>query len=451
MKHLRALLINPYIYDVSAYSFWSAPLGLLYMGSVLRRNGFEVQLVDCLATDDSKRKEDGRAPFIQTKVTKPEIAAMVKKRFKRYGISPEALESKLRELEPPDLVLVTSIMTYWYIGALEALAIARAAYPKAKLIAGGLYPSLCREHAERHLEADLVVASPATSRLYAYIEDVLSTSLPFKPDPENLRALPYPCFDLYENLSFVPLLTSVGCPYRCTYCATHYLHPLITRRPAQKVLEELCHWQERGCTRFVLYDDSFLSGKENYAKPLLREVCKRGGLSFYNPNALNASMIDAETALLLKEAGFSEVRIGLETQDPTLQIATGGKVDQRTFEEAIRLLRDAGFDGHSVCVYVLAGLPLQGAEEVRQTVDYVAGLGVRASLAHYSPIPHTPLFERYCGSARYPIAQEPFFQNNALFPFAWEGFTEDEINELKRYVRERNVLLDTPCIAGPSA
>ena len=34
---LQVLLINPPIYDVAAYGFWSAPLGLLYVGAVLRK------------------------------------------------------------------------------------------------------------------------------------------------------------------------------------------------------------------------------------------------------------------------------------------------------------------------------------------------------------------------------------------------------------------------------
>jgi hypothetical protein len=48
------------------------------------------------------------------------------------------------------------------------------------------------------------------------------------------------------------------------------------------------------------------------------------------------------------------------------------------------------------------------------------------------------MFERYKGLARYPIAEEPLFQNNALFPFAWEGFGEGDMQRLKAYVREKN-------------
>jgi radical SAM superfamily enzyme YgiQ (UPF0313 family) len=443
VKHVRALLINPYIYDVSAYSFWSAPLGLLYVGSILRENGIDIQLIDCLAVDESRRKEDGRAPFLQAKVTNPQAAVAVKKRFKRYGTSPALLQARLEALEPPDLVLLTSAMTYWYQGAVEVVTLVRKAFPEAKVIVGGLYPSLCREHARKHLAADLVISGGAISGLYAYIEEVLSRPLFFKPDLEDLGMLPYPCVDLYDKPSYVPLLTSLGCPYRCNYCATQYLHPRVVRRPPEDVLREVLYWHDRGCSRFALYDDSFLAKRATYAKPFLKAVGRLPfAISFHNPNAVNASMIDVETAMALKEAGFLEVRLGLETADERLQREMGGKTNKHGFEKAVDSLRHAGFRGGSICVYVLAGLPLQRGSDVKGTVDYVADLGLRVSLAQYSPIPHTPLFEAHHSLARYPVAEEPLFQNNALFPFAWEGFTEGELNDLKAYVRKRNALLE---------
>ena len=251
--------------------------------------------------------------------------------------------------------------------------------------------------------------------------------------------MPYPAFDLYETRHFVPLLTSIGCAYRCTYCATPFLRPRIVRRTTQSVLEEMRHWQERGISRFALYDDNFLFGAADFAKPLLRGIGMLPSKpAIYNPNALNASLIDEETAVLLRGAGFREVRLGLETIDPAAQAATGGKVDTKTFERAVRALSMAGFLPEEIRAYVLAGLPLQRWERVKGTVDYAAALGIRVSLAEYTPIPHTEMFDRYHRLARYPIAEEPLFQNNALFPFAWEGFTEEDLDRLKAYVRERN-------------
>jgi hypothetical protein len=43
------LLVNPWIYDFTAYDFWVRPLGLLVMGAVLRQGmGCRLRLLDCL-------------------------------------------------------------------------------------------------------------------------------------------------------------------------------------------------------------------------------------------------------------------------------------------------------------------------------------------------------------------------------------------------------------------
>ena len=110
------------------------------------------------------------------------------------------------------------------------------------------------------------------------------------------------------------------------------------------MLREISHWGNRGISRFALYDDNFLFRADEFAKPLLAGISRLPfDLSLYNPNALNASLIDEETAHLLASAHFREVRLGLETVDPSTQKAMGGKVGTPAFETAVSLLSGAGF------------------------------------------------------------------------------------------------------------
>jgi radical SAM superfamily enzyme YgiQ (UPF0313 family) len=437
MKTLRALLINPYIYDFAAYNFWSSPLGLLYVGSILRENGFEIKLIDCMKVQEEKRKEDGRAPFIKEKVTKPASLKGIKKHFRRYGISPPELKKRFLENDEPDLILVTSIMTYWCPGTEEVVKIAREVFPGSKIIVGGIYPTLCDNLAADTLkDADLIVKNNEIAKFYSFVEDAFSISLSRKPLMDDLDELPFPCYDLYDSVTFVPLLTSFGCAFKCTYCATPYIHPAIIRRSPRSVIKEIAFWQDRGVKKYVIYDDSFLYKKEIYAKPLLRSIRKLPfKIDIYNPNAVNAAFIDEELAGLLANTGFREVRIGLESINPNAQKDMGGKVNLESFERALFLLKQAGFSDN-IYVYILAGLPFQKWEEVKETIDYVVASGAKPYIAEYTPIPHTVLFEQFYCSARYPIMENAIYQNNALFPFAWEGFTEENLIFLKSYAKE---------------
>jgi radical SAM superfamily enzyme YgiQ (UPF0313 family) len=436
MKPLRALLINPFIYDFAAYNFWSSPLGLLYVGSILRENGFEIELIDCMEVKEKKRKKDGRAPFIKEKVTSPASLKGIRKHFKRYGISPQELIKRLLNSIEPDLILVTSIMTYWYPGTREVVRMAREVFPGSKIIVGGIYPTLCDTLAADTLkDADLIVKSNEIEKFYSFIENAFSVSFSKKPLTDDLDALPFPCYDLYDSIAFVPLLTSFGCAFKCTYCATPYMYPTVVRRSSVSVIDEIGFWQHRGVKKYVIYDDSFLYKKEVYAKPLLKSIRELPfKVDIYNPNAINAAFIDEELAVLLANTGFQEVRIGLESVNSVAQKKMGGKVSLKSFEKALSLLKKAGFSSN-IYVYILAGLPFQKWEEVKETVDYVVALGAKPYIAEYTPIPHTAMFDEFYRSARYPIMENAIYQNNALFPFAWEGFTEEDLAFLKNYAR----------------
>jgi len=438
MKELTALAINPYIYDFAAYSFWSSPLGLLYIAGILGRNGFRVDLIDCMSVREDMRKADGRAPFVKERVEKPEALKGVRKNLRRYGMSPDELRKRLAGARRPDLILVTSIMTYWYTGAREVVEAAREMYPKSRIIVGGIYPTLCHEEAKRSFPgADLVVRSGELKLFYRFIEEAFGAGLAFKPEMDDLDVLPYPAYDLYPEIPFVPLLTSLGCAFKCTYCATPYMYPKMTRRGFAGVVEEVRHWHERGVERFVIYDDSFLYKSNDHAKPLLSKIAALPfPVSIYNPNAVNAAFIDDELAGLLVRSGFQEVRIGLESANPSVQKETGGKVTNAVFEKAVAALKLAGYQREQVSAYILAGLPGQRWQEVKEAIDHVKALAVTPYIAEYTPIPHTVMFDKHWDRARFPIGDDAIYQNNALFPFAWEGFTEEDLNFLKRYVKE---------------
>jgi radical SAM superfamily enzyme YgiQ (UPF0313 family) len=45
---MKFLIVNPWIYDSAAYDFWLKPLGLLYISSILKKEGHEVHFIDNL-------------------------------------------------------------------------------------------------------------------------------------------------------------------------------------------------------------------------------------------------------------------------------------------------------------------------------------------------------------------------------------------------------------------
>ena len=123
----HVLLVNPWIHDFAAYDFWAKPMGLLTIASMLRHHGIQVSYIDCLDRFHPRAPKTypgaryGRGPYLKTRIPKPSALHDVPRYFSRYGIKPQWLRDDLLRYGRPDLVLVTSLMTYWYPGVQEKI------------------------------------------------------------------------------------------------------------------------------------------------------------------------------------------------------------------------------------------------------------------------------------------------------------------------------------------
>jgi radical SAM superfamily enzyme YgiQ (UPF0313 family) len=427
-RRKRILLINPWIYDFAAYDFWIKPLGLLTLGAILRQNGFEVTVIDCLNTafeaEESiihhgfpRRTALGTGDFIKTEIPKPDALNGFPRKYRRYGITIASFQAALKHTPTPDLIMVSSMMTYWYPGVFEAIRQVKNVFPGVPVVLGGNYVTLCREHASL-AGADLLVEGPGEFALTSLCRNILNEDLEFLPRFEDYDAYPYAAFDLLPLIDQIPILTSRGCPFDCTYCASRILTPRFVRRDPYKVVEEIEFWYKQfGIINFSFYDDALLVKPEEMFIPLAKELVKRNlPCRFHCPNGLHLIEITGEIATLMFRAGFQTIRFGFETSDVIRQRDTGGKVKNRDLKMAITCLKNAGYHNRDIGVYLLCGLPDQEALEVRESINYVFSRGAKPIIAEYSPIPQTALWEQAKNVSPYPIADEPLFQNNTLLP-----------------------------------
>jgi len=419
---------------------------LLYLGGILRSRGYRVSLLDCLEftlfpgdlTRDlkpPKRKESGRGHVFKEVIPKPEPLRGIQRQYRRYGIPPEVAQKYLRQLPRPDLALVTSSMTYWYPGVWEIIRLLRETLPGVPVILGGIYATLCPDHARKHSDADRVLPGAWDGDTMRIVAGMLGQ--PGDALDGGFPSWPYPAFDLYPHPPYVCLLTRCGCPFSCTYCASHRLAKGFESREPGKVLEEIAFWRAKfGVRDFAFYDDALLIGPSDHILPILQGVIEKGlSCRFHAPNALHARAINREVGDFLYRAGFQTIRLGFETSDEALQARTGGKVNNQEFRLAVENLKRAGYPGEEIGVYLLAGLPGQTAGEIEESIATVRETGARPILVEYSPIPGTPMFEEAQKRSPFNIAGEPLFHNNSILPCQWEGFTREDFRRLKAGLR----------------
>jgi len=437
------ILINPWIYDFAAYDLWSKPLGLLTLATDLRRRGFDVHLLDCMDVDHPammersslkhpKRRQYGTGKFWRQIVPTPPALKETDRPYSRYGLLPEIFEEGLKRVKNPSAILVTSLMTYWYPGVFEAIRRARKIHPEVPVILGGVYARLCREHAIQFSGADRVVSKQG---IPAVIETFKDYGISIPNETPDARMLSYPAFDLLSQNHYICLMTSTGCPYRCHYCASHFLFPRFVQRNPDEVLEEILYWHRTwGIRDFAFYDDALLVKWDNHLGVILDHIAHLNlPIRFHTPNAIHVREITKSVAGLLRQTGFQTIRLGLEVADSSKRWDLDNKLSKGDFANAMDHLLNAGFDPRQIGAYIMMGMPGQSPDAVAETIFHADRFGSIPYLAEYSPIPHTRLWEKAVIHSTHDLSSEPLFHNNSLLP-CWDSTQKKEVPRLKRLV-----------------
>ena len=435
---VSVLLINPWITDFAAYNFWAEPLGLFYVASVLRRSGARLSCIDCLFSEEKPNpepKENGCSKYLRRVVDTPPGLGWVQRAYARYGMEEEEFLRLLYEQPTPDVVLVTSMMTYWYPGVVRVIELLRQHYgPGIPVVLGGIYAMLCRDHAERVSGADVVYGSDDLLGLVELVERVTGKELREGTFSSDFSRYPLPAHELGWNRRFFAVLTGKGCPFSCTYCASHLINRRFIRRSVPSVLDEMTRFRRAlNTTNVAFYDDALLADAPGHLIPLLQGIVDRGlDLSLHLPNGIHARYVTPEIAALFRTSGIRTVRIGLETAQPELQFRTGNKTKNHEFQRSVSLLREAGYSRSDVGAYVMLGLPGQTAWDVEESLSFAHRAGAAPHLSYFSPIPGTAIWEEALKTTFLAMEDEPLLQNNTVFILKNRGFSRDSIDTLKR-------------------
>jgi len=418
---MQILAVNPWIYDFAAFDYWLKPYGFLSILTYLHEHGVEIDYIDALS-EKITHDQSGRGKYLSSIIPTPAACKNIPRHFKRYGLRLEDFKARLLP-KKYDYILLTSSMTYWYPAIIDTVKILRDIYPGTPIILGGTYATLCREHAESTSGADRVFGNDELAKFFTFL------GLPFQREDFYATMPQWELF--YPQPEYVVVKSSWGCPFDCSYCANPYLFKGFLRLPLEKVFAYIEKYSTR-TKNFVLYDDAFLY-EPDFAKALLKKVAAlNAGLSFHTPNALHWKFLDSELTGLLKRCGFKAPCFGMETMDDNLQKTWGGKTGKEELIRGVKLLREAGYQDGEYSVYLLLGYPGQDLGSLKKDLEFLNHLGVKVSLAEFSPVPHTSIFENYGKDFN-----EPLLQNNSIFG-CFEKEKMQEFWEIKNYAKTLN-------------
>jgi len=224
----------------------------------------------------------------------------------------------------------------------------------------------------------------------------------------NLDALPHPheAYKTYDLTTYDPtgnavvpggLMTSRGCPARCTFCANYVTGRIYRYRSSQHIVEEMRLLRRQyGINTFPFWDDAFTA-----LRPRLRELCdaieaesELDGITWSCITPGNMiKPIDLER---MREAGCVSVNFGIESGDPTILKAIQKGQHPNDIRAAVKSAKAAGM---ITVVNFMFGFPQEGTDELKRTLDFMVEL---SELTDYFntrgvlvPFPGTRIYDRW--------------------------------------------------------
>jgi anaerobic magnesium-protoporphyrin IX monomethyl ester cyclase len=406
---LRVLLINPKI-NLPIEVRSSPSLGLAYVAAMSEKQGDEVRILDMEVED---------APLQQVvREHSPEV----------IGITASTIQIKAAWRVAQDLKEMTA----------------------APIVLGGPHPtSLPAESAERP-EIDIVVRSEGEITwvdLCAHLErgesleevegityqrngEVVHNS--DRPVMTDVDSLPFPAYhlfkmDRYTNLQptldhiegdSYSILTSRGCPYRCTYCSQILPRVWRARSPENVVAEWRWLVKDLGAKEIGVLDDSFNIDRERVLA--ICDMLIGEGLNhvpWIMINGIRANLVDEELLGRMREAGCIRTAFGVESGNQRILDTVINK--HLTLDQVREAFKAAKAVGMETIGFFIIGLPGETEETMEDTIRFACELDpIVANFSMATPFPGTEMYNQVLEKGRLLVKDwddYAFFENKAQF------------------------------------
>jgi radical SAM superfamily enzyme YgiQ (UPF0313 family) len=269
------------------------------------------------------------------------------------------------------------------------------------VVAGG--PLFTSEHAA-FPTVDHFVLNEAELTLQSFLEDLAEGSPKKVYTTElfpDITKTPAPLWNLLDMKKYASMAIqfSRGCPYQCDFCnVTALLGHKIRTKTSDQIITELDSMKRLGWKSSVFFvDDNFIANKTYLKKELLPRLIEwqngnRTTTHFYTECSINLAD-DNELMLLMVEAGFTMVFIGIETPDDIALHACGKQHNtSRNMLDNIRKIQQAGME---VQGGFIVGFDSDTPSIFQKQIDFIQKSGiVTAMVGILQALPGTKLYER---------------------------------------------------------
>lgn len=260
-----------------------------------------------------------------------------------------------------------------------------------------------------------------------------------RPYIENLNRLPFPAYDLlpplssynpspgmYRKLPVAFILTSRGCPHRCTFCCRTVFGNFWRARSAQKVVEEIELLVKKFGAKEIRFCDDNFTHDEKRVLDICQGLIKRK-IKISWGCAARADFITPRMLQALKKAGCWQVGYGIESGNPQVLKMTQKGLTLQTIQKAIHLTRKYGMEARG---FFILGLPGDTEDSMQDTINFAKDLKLDVANFYITiPFPGTEIAQKAdrFGKINYKNLDSYLNQTTKSPPFIPRGLTQKQL------------------------
>ncbi len=337
-------------------------LGLAYLAAVLRKKGYNVEIIDGWLA----------------------------------GLADEKVFKQIMDRKDVAIVGVSCYMSN-NDKSIQLAKKIRNANPNIKLMCGGFGPSFNPQSFVKNGVFDIAMIGEGEESIVevcdyfmgkgSSVEDIRGiayeregiTVITQKRDLiPNLDNIPFPARDTMrmakERKSTVNVLTARGCMGNCLFCSVNAFNKLSVGkkwrgRSVDSIVDELEQLQSMGVKYIKVIDDSFLEAERDEAwVKEFRDKIKARGIEVSLRGSLKADKVEDRNIQYLKEAGFHSFACGIENGSDTALKRMNKSASLEDNKRALDILKKHG-------IYVQAGFILfddnTTFEELKENYEFL--------------------------------------------------------------------------------
>lgn len=340
------------------------------------------------------------------------------------------LRSEKYQVFHPSVIAISAQFSPSYHSVIDIAEVSRTLFPEAMILAGGnlvtavyrelfsdtnCIDAICFGEGELPL-VELLEASDrkkviANHSSWISREKALSPGNPFQHCfIENLDEIPFLDYDILdldgyqlnptlsryavgaESARAIAIMTSRGCPFKCTFCASHQAHGRRMRYYSEeRVADDIDLLIERyGVKSFIIQDDHFMGGRERPYN-IVSAIKERQGSIFFQ-NALALYALDKRFLQLLKDAGIDELVLPVESGSArVLKDVMRKPLKLDIVKRVVDDCREAGIFTDCNIIIGMPGETKDDIDEGREFLKSIYGDWFRVFVA--TPIPGSEMYD----------------------------------------------------------